>query len=250
MTNAGKLLDETHSAYLLLHTEPELDAPDPQLARERLLKAKMVVVMSPYRHGADYADVMLPVSPFTETAGTYINCEGRPQHFQGAVKPYGQTRPAWKVLRVLGNLLEFDGFAHESAEAVRDDFFKEAGQDWAAKLNNNTGLLPIYTPVPSDGLERLTDIPSCFSDPIVRRAVSMQKMPHAQANRVCLSVAHCERLGVRANDWVSVHQGENHALLSVVPDERLPDNVVRIHAGHEVIAMLGPLFGTLDVRVA
>ncbi|MDF3036716.1 MAG: nuoG, partial [Paucimonas sp.] len=102
--------DESRKAYLLLHVEPKLDSGNPQAARNSLDQAEMVVVMSPYKHGADYADVLLPISPFSETSGTFVNCEGRAQSFNGTVKALGETRPAWKVLRVLGNLLELNGF--------------------------------------------------------------------------------------------------------------------------------------------
>ena len=67
----------------------------------------------------EYADVMLPIAPFTETAGTFVNSEGRAQSFNGAVRPPGEARPGWKVLRVLGNLLGVPGFDHETPEQVR-----------------------------------------------------------------------------------------------------------------------------------
>src|SRR5699024_10673283 len=79
------------------------------------------VALTPYRSAAeDWADVMLPVSPFTETSGTFVNAEGRAQSFKGVVPPVGDTRPAWKVLRVLGNLSDLQGFDEETSEAVRD----------------------------------------------------------------------------------------------------------------------------------
>ena len=103
---------QAKKAYVLLNVEPELDCANPQLARSALDKAEMVVVMSPYRHGMDYADVLLPIAPYSETSGTFVNAEGRAQGFNGTVKPLGDTRPAWKVLRVLGNLLSLDGFSY------------------------------------------------------------------------------------------------------------------------------------------
>lgn len=248
VSNARKILNKCHQAYLFLHAEPGLDTVDPLLTRKILLKAKMIVVMSPYRHGADYADVMLPVSPFTETAGTYVNCEGRVQSFQGAVRPLGEARPAWKVLRVLGNLLKLDGFDHESAEAVRDAFLDELGGDLSARLNNFSGEAPVYTPVEPVELERLTDLPICFSDPIVRRAPSLQKTQADVTNRVYLPLAICEKFGIKANDFVTVRQGQGNVLLSAVPDSTLPDNVVRVYGGHVSTAMLGSLFGPLQVR--
>ncbi|MEG0043312.1 MAG: NADH-quinone oxidoreductase subunit NuoG, partial [Massilia sp.] len=89
-------------AYVLLNAEPQLDAANPQQASAALAGAEMVVVMSAFKHGLDYADVLLPIAPFSETSGTFVNCEGRAQSFNGTVRPLGDTRPAGKVLRVLG----------------------------------------------------------------------------------------------------------------------------------------------------
>src|SRR3990167_4742837 len=97
--------------------------------------ADMVVAMSAWKHHAtDYADVLLPIAPFTETSGTFVNTEGRVQSFNGAVKPLGEARPAWKVLRVLGNLLDVPGFDYDSSEAVRDEVL--ACVNISQKLNN------------------------------------------------------------------------------------------------------------------
>src|SRR5213076_3086392 len=100
--------------------EPELDTADPARARAALAAAEFVIALSPFKHGAvDYADVLLPVAPFTETPGTFINCEGRVQSFHAVVYPRGETRPAWKVLRVLGTLLRLPGFDIDTSETVR-----------------------------------------------------------------------------------------------------------------------------------
>ena len=118
--NAGQMLSQPMKALLLLNVEPTLDAADGAAAAKALAGGGLVVAMTPWRDAAaDVADVMLPIAPFTETAGCFVNAEGRAQSFHGVVKPLGETRPGWKVLRVLGNLLGLDGFAQESAEEVR-----------------------------------------------------------------------------------------------------------------------------------
>ncbi|MEO7500890.1 MAG: NADH-quinone oxidoreductase subunit NuoG, partial [Casimicrobiaceae bacterium] len=117
--DAQAMLAEPRKAYLLCHVEPELDCANPVAARAALEKAELVVVMSPFRHGTAYADVLLPVAPFTETSGTFVNCEGRAQSFHGVVRPLGETRPLWKVLRVLGTLLGKPGFDFDTSEEVR-----------------------------------------------------------------------------------------------------------------------------------
>ena len=117
--NAQAMLADPRKAYIVLGAEPEFDFANPVAARAALENAEFVVVMSPFRHGTPYADVLLPISPFTETAGTFVSCEGRVQPFNGVVKPSAETRPAWKVLRVLGSLLDLPGFEFESIDDVR-----------------------------------------------------------------------------------------------------------------------------------
>ncbi|MGE8579274.1 MAG: NADH-quinone oxidoreductase subunit NuoG, partial [Burkholderia contaminans] len=117
--NAREAFAQPRKGYVLLNVEPEFDTADPAQALAALNQAEMVVVMSPFKHGLDYADVLLPVAPFTETAGTYVNAEGTVQSFNGVVRPLGDTRPGWKVLRVLGSLLGLPNFEYETAEEVR-----------------------------------------------------------------------------------------------------------------------------------
>src|SRR5436309_9254224 len=125
--DAQAMLADPRRAYLLLHEEPEFDCANPVVARAALEKAELVVVMSPFKHGTAYADVLLPVAPFTETPGTFINCEGRVQSFHAVVYPRGETRPAWKVLRVLGTLMRFPEFDVDTSEVVRDSTLSDAG---------------------------------------------------------------------------------------------------------------------------
>ncbi|MHB1237747.1 MAG: NADH-quinone oxidoreductase subunit NuoG, partial [Gallionella sp.] len=120
--NAAEMLSAPRKAYVLLNAEPELDMHDPQQAMKAMYAADMVVAMSAFKHHAtEYADVLLPIAPFTETSGTFVNTEGLAQSFRGAVRPLGEARPAWKVLRVLGNLLNVPGFDYDTSEAVRDE---------------------------------------------------------------------------------------------------------------------------------
>jgi NADH-quinone oxidoreductase subunit G len=117
---AQAMLDAPRAAYVLLGVEPELDAYDAAAATRAMRGAEFVVSLSAFKTAAqDYADVLLPIAPFTETAGSFINMEGRAQGFHAIVKPQGEARPAWKVLRVLGNLLNLGGFDYDTAEAVR-----------------------------------------------------------------------------------------------------------------------------------
>ena len=238
-------------AYVLLNAEPELDAANPQQAVAALAGAEMVVAMSPFKHGMDYADVLLPVSPFTETAGTFVNCEGRAQSFNGTVRPLGETRPAWKVLRVLGNLLGLTGFDYETSEAIRDEALGKGNTDLSAKLTNAAKLAPEAGKYASAGqLERVTDVPVYFTDALARRSEPLQRTAASNAPLVSLSKAVAEQLGVKAGDTVKVSQGSGSAVLVADVDAGLPSNAVRVAAGHRAVASLGAMFGDIKVEKA
>jgi NADH-quinone oxidoreductase subunit G len=113
--NAQQMLSGGLKAALLLHTEPKWDALG---GAQALTQAEMVVSLNPFAANMDIADVILPISPFTETSGTFVNAEGRMQSFHAVVKPLGETRPAWKVLRVLANTLGLEGFTQESSQDI------------------------------------------------------------------------------------------------------------------------------------
>jgi NADH-quinone oxidoreductase subunit G len=250
--NAHSLVAQGRKAYVLLHTEPELDCADPRTAHAAVNQSEMVVVMSPFKHAMAFADVLLPVSPFTETSGTFVSAEGRAQSFNGSVKPLGETRPAWKVLRVLGNLLSLEGFAYESSEDIRNEILGSSsldGLDLTARLNNHAeiALKPLQA---SQGVERLADVPLYFSDAIVRRAESLQQTTDARTPHAVLSVALAEKLSVNPGDKVRVSQGTTTIVIECAVDRGLPDNVVRVASAHASTAGLGPMFGALSVEKA
>ena len=113
--NAGQMLAGGVKAALLLNVEPGADSA---LDGQALARSGMVVTLSPFKTNLDISDVLLPIAPFTETSGSFVNAEGRLQSFHAVVRPMGDTRPGWKVLRVLGNLLGLTGFNADSSQAV------------------------------------------------------------------------------------------------------------------------------------
>jgi NADH-quinone oxidoreductase subunit G len=116
--HAGQMLAGGLKAALLLNTEPEFDSAAGAAAAQTLGQADMVVTLSPFKANMAFSDVLLPIAPFTETSGSFVNAEGRLQSFHAVVKPLAETRPAWKVLRVLANLLEIPGVAFETSQEV------------------------------------------------------------------------------------------------------------------------------------
>jgi NADH-quinone oxidoreductase subunit G len=247
--NAGQMLSQPMKALLLLNTEPVLDAADAAAARKALSLSGLVVALTPFKDAAaDVADVMLPIAPFTETAGTFVNAEGRVQTFHGVVKPLGEARPGWKVLRVLGNLLGLPGFDFETADDVR----AEALGDVAAlpqRLDNSSSAV-VSAAAASTGVQRVADVPIYASDAIVRRAVSLQLTADAKAPLVGLPASLWAQLGLQAGARVRVTQGEGVAVLPARLDTTLAEGTVRIAAGHLSTASLGAMFGALSVEKA
>ncbi len=174
-----RMLQQGLSGYLLMNTEPELDSSYQEMAEVALLKAETVVMLTPFAQGAflDYADVLLPIAAFSETSGTYINAEGKWQSFAAAVAAPGSARPAWKVLRVLGNLFGISGFEYQSSEEIREEL--------KTQLDNAGDLSMAFSSEPEhllEGGENPKQLALYDIDPLVRRAPSLQKTIWARKN--------------------------------------------------------------------
>ncbi len=248
--NAGQMLSQPMKALLLLNSEPVLDSANAAATRQALAASGLVVALTPFKDaGADVADVMLPIAPFTETAGTFVNAEGRVQGFHGVVKPLGDTRPAWKVLRVLGNLLGLAGFDQESAEEVRAEALGDVAA-LSSRLDNSTqAALTVGTSdaAATAGWQRVADVPIYATDSLVRRATSLQLTADAREPQVGLPTALWQQLGLKAGDRVRVSQGDGSAVLLAREDVSQAANTVRVAAGHPATAQLGALFGTVSI---
>ena len=209
--DAATLLAAPRKAYVLLGCEPDVDAANGAQARATLEGAEFVVALNAFDGQVQaYADVILPITPFSETAGSFVNTEGRLQTFAAAVKPRGEARPAWKVLRVLGNLLEVAGFDFEDIEGVRKALSTTLPQQVLASLYRPpvpadaapsspsapgtaappgtayaaplpfTGKTASVSAVPAQAthaLERIGEFPIYRADALVRRAPSLQARP-------------------------------------------------------------------------
>lgn len=248
--NAAAMLAAPRKAYILLNVEAELDTHNPQQALAAMGAADMVVAMSAYKHHAtEYADVLLPIAPFTETSGTFVNAEGRAQSFKGSVQPLGEARPAWKVLRVLGNMLDIPGFDYNNSEAVRDEVL--VGTDISAKLGNELrGVSAQAETWNVAGLQRVSDVPIYATDAVVRRATSLQKTRDAASPRALMHSEELKRLGLQSGEMVKLTQEHGSARLSVTADDSLPQGVVRVASGHAATAELGAMFGSIMVERA
>ncbi|HYR01129.1 MAG TPA: NADH-quinone oxidoreductase subunit NuoG [Casimicrobiaceae bacterium] len=247
--SARAMLAEPRKAYLVLGAEPEFDCAYPVAARAALESAEFVVVLSPFRHGTPYADVLLPVGPFTETGGTFVNCEGRVQRFNGVVKPRGDARPAWKVLRVLGSLLGLSGFDLESLEDVRRQLLP-ADDAIRAKLGNGTAVAVTAPAGAGKGFERVADVPIHFADPLARRSPPLQQTADAKPPRARMNAITLQQIGVAEGAPIRVRQGRGEAVLPAAVDAAVPAGVIRIAAAHPSTCGLDGLSGPITVERA
>ena len=247
--NAQSMLAKPLSAYVLLNVEPSHDCGDGPAALRAMNAADTVVCLATHMDGnADYADVLLPVAPWTETAGSRVNCEGRLQAFVGVVPPAGKARPAWKVLRVLGNLLGLKGFEQETIDDVRRDIGL-AGDQLAAALNNALSAEPQTAAPELGGLERAGFVMPYGVDAVTRRARSLQKTADARQPVAQMHSQTAAQLGLSDGQAVRVTQGGS-AVLKVQIDDRVAAGTVRIGAAHCDTVALGGLFGALKVEPA
>jgi NADH-quinone oxidoreductase subunit G len=249
--NAGQMLGGSLRACVLLNVEPEFDVANPLAAKAALQSADMVVALTSFKDAAlDVADVLLPIAPFTETSGTFVNAEGRVQSFHGVVKPLGDTRPAWKVLRVLGNLLGLKGFDQETSEEVRAEALGDVATVASRLSNATTQTASVQAPAATTASERIADVPIYSADSLVRRSTPLQLTADARPPVASLGSAQWAQLGLKDGDTVRVSQGGAAITLPARLDASLAAGTVRVPAGHALTAALGAMFGPLSIEKA
>jgi NADH-quinone oxidoreductase subunit G len=242
--NVGDVLKK--KALVLLNAEPELDCADPASAMKAISAAEFVVVLSPFRTGLDYANVILPIGAFTETAGTFVNMEGRAQQFHAAVPPPGDARPGWKVLRVLGSVLGAQGFEFDTIDQVRAECL--GSKDVSSLLSNEMSGSGSKGAEKPQGIQRVADVPIYFTDPLVRRSGPLQETKDAQAPKAWMNAKLMARLGAAANEPLRVRSAAGEARLQAALDDGMPDDCVRIAAAHPTTAPLGSMFGAVTLE--
>ncbi len=249
--DAHAMLDGKLKALLMLNVEPMLDIDDAPAAMRALQSAELVVAFTPFKSAAlDVADVLLPIAPFSETAGSFVSAEGRLQSFRGVVKALGDSRPAWKALRVLGNMLGLSGFDFETPDDVRVEALGDGGSI-AGRLDNHSSseVSSIeLAPVDDSAVERIADLPIYATDMLVRRAESLQLTADGQPVLASISPELAGELGAAAGDLIRFSRGAEVSLeLPVAVDARLAPRAVRIPSGLAATAALGSAFGALSV---
>jgi NADH-quinone oxidoreductase subunit G len=242
--DAGAMLREPRKGYLLYGVEPELDALDGAAARRAMESAEFVVKLasfkpSVYRSGAiGYAHALLPLTPFTEMAGSFVNTEGRVQRFDAALKPLGESRPGWKILRVLGNQMGASGFQYNTLDDVRAELgFPSLFKPTAFEAGGVPA--PTRTPLADGQLYRVAEVPLYAVDPLVRRAPALQQTADNPKPAARMNAAEARRLGLDDGAAAVVRTVAGEARLNIVIDARVPDASVLIASGYPETAALG-----------
>lgn len=252
--DTAKMLNESLKAYVLLDVEADFDLDNPRRSQSVIQKADTVIAITPYASESllELADIILPSAAFGETSGTYVNAEGQWQSFKAAAKSPGEARPAWKILRVLGNKLGVKGFDYVSSTDVRDEL-REI-YDAACAVTNSFEVSGIY--VKSDAtdenqIQRIGCVAEYGGDSLQRRATALQKSTPEQ-NAVHLNETLIKSLGMDSfeNSFdVLVEQDGVSTTMSVLKNDTVPDGCALIYSGTDASSQLGSAFGTLKITL-
>jgi NADH-quinone oxidoreductase subunit G len=243
---------DPRQGYVLFNVEADYDTADPASTLNALRSAQFVVSLSSYKNDEmlDYAHALLPVTPFSETSGTFINAEGRWQGFNGMAPPAGEARPGWKVLRVLGNFLHASGFDYVTSTDVINELRQALGGENPKSDNALQWRCPPVLSRLNGTLLRISHVPIYAVDGIVRRAPSLQETEDARQEAIYINCALARRLGLNAGQWAVARQGAGEATLPVVLDDRIPDGCVLIPSALPGTRRLGASTAEVDLRPA
>jgi NADH-quinone oxidoreductase subunit G len=246
--SAHRALTNGAKGFLLIGCEPESDSSSGLEAVNTLKSTSKVIALVAHVNQAmrEYADVLLPIAPFTETSGTYVSQDGTVQSFTGVVRPLGETRPGWKVLRVLGDLLQANVGTFNSSEDVKAAAlaFDER------KLGAVVGSVRAVDSPGDNSLERVADVPIYHADSLVRRGVALSRSAYGKQARVRMNAETAKQLGLTHGATVKVTQGAGTANSTLTVDGTVPNGAIRVPFATEVSALLGDATQAITVTAA
>jgi len=248
--NMDDMLAAPKKALITFNIEPEFDVANPSKAMDAIDAADFKVVINNYASETmkEYADVILPLSAFTETSGTFVNAEGFWQSFQGAVSPMGESRPGWKILRVLANLMNVDGFDYLSSEDVRNEVKEQCRE---LQLDNNCSVdAPFAAVTKTSGLQRVGDVPLYAADSLVRRSTPLQLTKDADQNHVAINATLAASLKIEEGEMVSITQAGHTELIEVRIDNAIADDCVWLPAAEELSVQMGNTYSSIELEKA
>lgn len=233
--NARQMIYNPRPAYLLFNVEPSKDMSDGFHAAEAIDNAEFVVSFQFFSDIPDYVDVALPLAAYTENTGTFINCEGRVQKSIAAVTPYGEARPGWKILRVLGNLMDMDGFDYVSTEEIMNEAAPSDGL-CESSLTIDSTKVPCLKKGngKEEGRFELVSDPLIYGvDTVVRRAASLQDTTDAELSGIGLHPTDMSMLELGNGDAVTIRSDLYTLRTTAISDERVVPGCAYFPAGTE-----------------
>jgi NADH-quinone oxidoreductase subunit G len=246
--SAGELSDQAMATYLLFNTEPELDHAQGVKLTKLLKTAEQVIAVTTFagEKMREYADILLPLAGFTETSGTLVNGEGRWQGFNGAARPVGDSRPGWKILRVLGNLTGKQGFEYDSSEMVREELKSRFSADLEFS-NAAKSTAELRRPeVNSSVIQGAAYVPLYACDALVRRAQALQQMDDARGYAI-VGPELAERLSLQTGDQVMMRQLDVAFSLPIKIDGSIKDNQVFVPRGVQATRDVPDFYGAFEL---
>ncbi len=253
--NTQQMLDSALSAYLLFNADPEFDFLNAPKTLKALSGAQKVIAFSAFDSPSlrAYADLILPMTPHTETVGSFINIQGDWQSFASVTQPYGNSKPLWKILRVLGSLWDMSDMTFDNLNAVQK-VLKQAYKEHKCQAN----LLDMDFPASvsdvseketSGKLLRLAPTPIYAVDAVTRRAKALQATTFAQTDKILLNAKTAEQYNVNPNDVVSVTEnGQSSDNLVVSVDPNIPDGTVLVANNISATRQLGAGYGFVEIH--
>ena len=232
--SSDKILSQSKEAYIMMNFDPLYDYHSPKKINSALKKAKFNLAISPYISDSfKEFDVVLPMTPFTETSGTFINMEKTIQSFSAVTPPVGQSRPGWKILRVLANFLQLEGFSYDSSEEVKTDAMIEMDKKNEFSLND-------FKPSNIErGLEVLNVVRANDSDMIVRRATSLHQNKNKDQSCCLINPTTMLEEGLIEGQKIKISSSEAEILINVKADDNVCLNAVVIYGKQDETFILG-----------
>ncbi len=247
--NAQSMLEQPRNLYLLHNIEIDYDCADPVTALSAVASSDFVVCMTPYVSSdmQNYADILLPISPYLETSGTFINIEGRVQTFAGASKlKNSEARPAWKIIRVLGNYFDIDGFEFNSSKEILEEIERTIGEfkgDNTATITEATALAD-----KEDVIYRCSEVNMYHSDSIVRRSEPLQNTPEAKEDRIHINADLAKKLNLERATQVLVKHGNKTIAMHLAIDDTVANDCAWTSFATATSKKLGPMYGVIELE--
>ena len=247
--DAAQMTEQALNAYLLFNIEPEFDCASSSMALKSVNDSDFVVSFTSFATDSmkEYADVLLPITAFTETAGSFVNTQGTWQSFNASVTPEGEIRPGWKVLRVLGNLFEVEGFDFVSVEEVRTEI---QNQTLSTSQTEYQWQCPASITSKISGVERIGFLPMYSVDSLVRRSQALQATNDmAQASIIVNSVL-AKQQGLSQGGMATIKQNGYSINLPVIIDDGVAENSALVAAALKETNGLADSYGSLEISVS